>query len=169
MAARQCASSSEKKKAPQDPSHRQMNCYGGQKSCHLYTRPIFTDMNTYPQDDVIDADNATIVGECWSEDDSNIVNGLVKPILASLNTSASTDNVDQLIMKAMTSFCRLHCGCCKGAHGADGCWACVSEFQPPHIRKAVQQYNLKHGVKPKHPSSEKPPTPRGATFDTPTQ
>ena len=65
-------------------------------------------MNTYAQDDVVDADNAddaTIVNKYWSEDDSNVVNGPIKPILASLNTSASTDNVNQLIMKAMPSFC----------------------------------------------------------------
>ena len=91
-------------KVPQDPSQRQMNSYGGQRSHHSYNCPIFTDMNMYPQDNVIDADDATIVDGCWSKDDSSIANGPVNPILASLNASASTYNVDQLIMKAISSF-----------------------------------------------------------------
>ena len=68
----------------------------------------------------------------------------------------------------MTSFRRLRYGCCKGAHDADGCWARGPTFQPSHIQKAVQQYNLKHGVKPLCPPSEKQPL-RGATFGAPTQ
>ena len=151
-------------KASQDCNQRQMNSYGSQKSCHSYNFPISTAMITYPQDDVIDADDATIVDECWSENESNIVNGLIKPIPALLNKSASTNNVDQLIMKAMISFHRLGCGCCEGDHNTDCCWACGPEFQPLHIRKAVQHYNLKHGVEPKRPPLEKAPTPRGASF-----
>ena len=56
---------------------------------------------------MINADDAKIVDKCWSKDESNIVKLSVKPILALLIMSASTDKVDQLIMKAMTSFSTL--------------------------------------------------------------
>ena len=124
-------------KASQDCNQRQINSYGSQKSCHSYNFPISTAMITYPQDDVFDADDATIVDKCWSENESNIVNGLIKPFLALLNKSASKNNVDQLIMKSMISFHRLGCGCCEGDHNTDCCWACGPEFQPTHTRKAV--------------------------------
>ena len=70
-------------------------------------------MNSYIQDDADnanDVDNATVVDENWSEYESNIIDGIVKPILASLNTSASQDEVDQVIMAVMMSICRLRCG-----------------------------------------------------------
>ena len=144
-----------------------MNFYGGQKSRHSYNRPIFTTMNTYPQDYVInaeDADDVTVVNKCWSKDESNIFNGLVKPILASRNTSASTDNVGQLIMKSMTSFCQLRCGCYKGTHNQMD--AGLVELNSNHhmLQRQSNSKNLKHGVKPKRPPLEKPPTPRQATF-----
>ena len=39
-------------------------------------------------------------------------------------------------------------------------------FSPPHLRRAVQQYNLKHGTTPKVPfDSSTLPTPKSATFE----
>ena len=84
--------------APQDPSQRWMNLYGGQKSHHSFNCPIFTIMNINVQDDT---DDATVVDEKWSKDESQIIDGIVKPILASLKTSTSQKEVDPLIVASM--------------------------------------------------------------------
>ena len=89
----------------------------------------------------------------------DIIDGIVKPILISLSASASKDNVGQLIMAEMKNFQQIRCSLCEGAHDADGCWAHGPESQPPHIQKAVQQYNLKYGVKSKCPPPDKQPMP----------
>ena len=89
------------------------------------------------------------------------------PLWSSLNISTNQDRVYQLIMTEMKGFCQLCCGCCEGAHNVDEYGTSGPEFQPLHIRKAVQQYNLKHDTKPKSLSSEKPPMPRGSTFGPP--
>ena len=86
---------------------------------------------------------------------SNTGKGQTKSSAAVNQIGERKDGVAQLIITAMTSFHQLRCDCCKGAHDANGFWAREPEFQPPHIWKAVQKYNLKHGVKPKRPPSEK--------------
>ena len=120
-------------KAPQDPSQRQMNSYGGQKSHHSCNCPIFTTMNTYIQDNANNADNATAVDKDWSDDESNIIDGIVKPILASLNRCTSQNKVVQFSMSPVISFCQLLHGYYEGSHDTDGYWARGPEFQPPHI------------------------------------
>ena len=153
-----------------------MASYGGQRSILPYNRPSLAAMATQPDVTPPPPDDATVDQPSPDEsvpphptlDMDDLASSVVKPVLASLNISVDNKDVDQLLMAAMKRFSakRKRCECCEGgAHTADRCYARGPEFQPPHIRRAVKQYNLKHGTTPKIPfDKDNLPTPKSATF-----
>ena len=107
-------------------------------------------------------DDATVEDELediWSESDYQLGDTL-KPAF-------NEDQLDELVFAAMRGASdfkkKPRCKACEGYHPADSCHSHGPEFQPPLLRKRIEQYNAKHGDKPKFPPVDRP-RPRTASF-----